>query len=442
MKAIVSLEEKGERTGRECVFWIGDGEKTYEGVVARVRTLLELDAAVPLVLRDTASAQPVADTSAWAAACGRAVRASAARDPQRAFQDAVVRLSVEIATTSTTTTTSTTSTATTKFEPEIDEDLNRVAEASVAARSPNRVVQNSIAALTAEPGSTALRAAKTVALALLPGAVKALAGGVGAAAAAGAFFAHSRQRPFGVAAGAPTSPAAVRDALVRLSLLGDAGTSTGSSTTGTTTGKGEVLAGDPFWFVVGDEAALRAAADTAGLGACPHLTYDELAGGATYAFRTPVARACKRAERGSWAVGCAPRAEREALAALSPRVALRTYRYAPQDAVSTQLLSLTTAETLSSSQRDKRDKQQRKQQRKPKRFTVRKNVYWLADVPQGGVRIAVLTVDHAQLDARREAAMALVLEQMRAMGFTDDARCRRALARHNGDINAAVQDLL
>ena len=42
----------------------------------------------------------------------------------------------------------------------VDEDLRCVAEAAVAARSANRVVQNSIAEITANPGSTAVKAVK------------------------------------------------------------------------------------------------------------------------------------------------------------------------------------------------------------------------------------------------------------------------------------------
>lgn len=221
--------------------------------------------------------------------------------------------------------------------------------------------------------------------------------------------------------------------LVRLNLLSETDGAQGAL---------DVLAGDPFQFVVGDEAALRATVDTTGLGMSYHLTYDEIADGAMYAFRTDATRvrACKRNERGSWQVGCATAADRAALAPLAPRIAQRTYFYAPQDAISTELLALTTATTASTAAQ-KGSRRGRNSSRK-RRFAVRKCVYWLADVPHCAVRIAVLTVDRACLDARRDAALALVLAQMREMGFTDTARNRRALARHNGDLNAAVQDLL
>lgn len=227
-------------------------------------------------------------------------------------------------------------------------------------------------------------------------------------------------------------PETLRDMLVRLNLLGGTDGADGAL---------DVLAGDPFQYVAGDEAALRATVDTAGLGLRYHLTYDEIGAGAMYAFRTDNVRvrACKRNERGSWQVGCATRADRTALAALAPRIAQRTYFYAPQDAVSTQLLALTTATTTTTAAAARQSSSKR---RRPQRFAVRKCVYWLADVPHCAVRIAVLTVDRACLAARRDAAMALVLAQMREMGFPDDARNRRALARHNGDLNAAVQDLL
>lgn len=225
MKALVYVVKGGQRTGAECVFVIGAGEKTYEGVVARTRELLGVPADVPLALCDVAHAQPVANTSAWSAACGRAVRAAAARDPQRAFQDAVVHLSAELAPVSEVASEVASEAAVPAaaapapaaapaeapavpvYAPAqraeggvVDEDLRCVAEAAVAARSANRVVQNSIAEITANPGSTAVKAVKTAAKVLLPGAVKAVAGGIGAVAAAGAFLVHSQKRPFGVTA--------------------------------------------------------------------------------------------------------------------------------------------------------------------------------------------------------------------------------------------------
>ena len=215
MKALVYVVNGGQRTGAECVFVIGGGEKTYEGVVARARELLGLPADVPLTLCDAENSQPIANTSAWSAACGRAVRAAAARDPQRAFQDAVVRLSVELVPAAAAESPAQPAAAELPKEPEkreesetvvIDEDLRCVAEAAVVARSTNRVVQNSIAEITANPGSTALKAVKTAAKVLLPGAVKAVVGGVGAVAAAGAFLVHSQKRPFGVTASGLFSP--------------------------------------------------------------------------------------------------------------------------------------------------------------------------------------------------------------------------------------------
>ena len=200
----------------------------------------------------------------------------------------------------------------------------------------------------------------------------------------------------------------------------------------------EVLEGDPFQFVVGDEATLHAA-DTSKL-ANYNMTYDEISEGVMYVFKVDCAhiRPCKNNERGSWMVGCPTKADLAETAPFCPRIAQRAYFFAPQDAISTKLMAASTSSSACGTPGGKRTSQRRKKMH----FVVKKRIFWLADVPQCNIRVAVITIDKTVLNARHEAAMLRVLDQMHEMGFTDDKRNRRALAKHNGDINAAIQDLI
>ena len=232
----------------------------------------------------------------------------------------------------------------------------------------------------------------------------------------------------------------IRNALVNLNYVPQSGES-----------EHVVLNGDPFKFVEGTEALLRAA-DTEKLGNY-HMTYDEVSKGLMYIFRvdcSSTARQCKRNERGSWLPGCPCRADLER-AEGDPRVAQRAYFYHPRDEISVQFAQLTTATTTSAAKGARQlfaatkraaGRKEKRERRRPRRFVVKKTVYWLCDAPRCDVRVAVLSVDKALLDARHEMAMQQVLAKMHDMGFTDDARNRQALAKHNGDLRAAIQDLI
>ena len=216
-----------------------------------------------------------------------------------------------------------------------------------------------------------------------------------------------------------------------------------------------MLESDPFQFVQGDEAHLLSANTTRF--ANYKMTYDEISEGLMYVYRVDSshARLNKRNERGSWMVGCPNKADLALTATCCPRIAQRAYFYAPNDPISTKLMALTTASTSTAAgesstswfwqlfQRNSATTGQKRHQKKKKmHFVIKKKVYWLADVPQCNIRVAVLTLDKTLLQARHEAAMTRVLEKMHEMGFTDDKRNRRALEKHNGDINAAIQDLI
>lgn len=231
----------------------------------------------------------------------------------------------------------------------------------------------------------------------------------------------------------------VRNALVNLNYVPKSGQS-----------EHVVLNGDPFKFVEGTEALLRAA-DTEKLGIY-HITYDEVSKCLMYVFRvdSSAGRQCKRNERGSWLPGCPTRADLER-AEGCPRVAQRAYFYHPRDEISVEFAQLTTATTTAAAKGARQllaatekaaGRKAAKERRRPRRFAVKKTVYWLCDAPRCDVRVAVLSVDKALLDARQEMAMQQVLAKMHDMGFTDDARNRQALAKHNGDLRAAIQDLI
>ena len=300
MKALVTVLKNGRRTGAECVFVISNQEKTYEGLIMRIRKLVMLPQGCQyFTVSDEDGGYPVNNTSSWAAACGRAVHSAAQKDQKTAFQNAVVCLNIETAPQSSPMPTNppppvyvpsaapvaapvvapVAPAATSEIAPVVapaippkesaapasqdglypvldasvpqqtpgevspvpqqanvtpdggqdtqsppprptskkppltsapgvgtgipqgdngDIDLVSISAAALVNRSKNRVVQNSITEITAEPGSTAKKVVKTAAGAIVPGAVKLAIAGVGAAAAAVSFLVHGSKRPFGV----------------------------------------------------------------------------------------------------------------------------------------------------------------------------------------------------------------------------------------------------